>query len=108
MAHTGRDVDHERVVNALAAAAAADDIEIVRRLLADGVVLELPSGPVVGVAAVMSTFERLHSTIQGEVSIEETVADGRRLAVRVRAGDVNAGIFLTLDDDGRIAVVTIV
>ncbi len=108
MAHTGRDVDHERVVNALTAAAAADDIELVRRLLADGVVLERPSGPVVGVADVMSRFDRLRSMIQGEVTIEETVADGRRLAVRVRAGNLDAGIFLTLDDDGRIAVVTVV
>ena len=108
MAHTGRDVDHVRVVEALTAAAAADDLDIVRRLLADGVVLELPSGPVVGVDAVMARFERLHSTIEGEVTIEETVADGRRLAVRVRAGDLSAGVFLTLDDDGRIAVVSIV
>jgi hypothetical protein len=108
MAHTERDVDHQRVVDALTAAAAADDFDIVRRLLADGVVLDLPTGPVIGIDAVVRRLERLRAVAPGEVTIEETVADGRRLAVRICVGERSAGLFLTLDDDGHIAVVTIV
>lgn len=107
MEHERRDVSLGEVVEVLRQADTADGLLHLHHLLAPDVVLRTCDAVVIGAEAVISTVTRWVEAHGGGWEVLDVVDGGDRVAVRFERAGRPGALFLSADEQGRLAAATL-